>query len=346
MENKTAYLTAPERFEIKNSPMPVCGDEEVMVQMKHVGICGSDVAFYQDPSFGGVLDTKLPVVLGHECAGIVIEKGKNVNHLEIGDKVALEPGIPCGKCEYCLKGKYNLCPDVNFMACPPWKLAALHRYVVHPAAFAFKLPDSMDTIEGALIEPLSVGVHAANRAQAQPGKSVIILGAGCIGLMTLLACRGRGVSDITVVDLFENRLETAQKMGASHVICAKEKNIVEEVNRLTDGKGMELVFETAGNKKTAAQIPYLVKGGGKAVMVGNIHGKPEFDFITMNNKEADILSVFRYRNIYPMAIEGVASGNIPVKKVVTNYYKFQEINEAFSCALYKKQEALKVIIEF
>ncbi|WP_270395356.1 NAD(P)-dependent alcohol dehydrogenase [Mediterraneibacter massiliensis] len=346
MVNQTAYLTEPEKFEIRESPMPVCGDDEVLVQIKHVGICGSDVMFYQEPTLGGALDVELPIVLGHECAGIIVETGKNVKHLAKGDKVALEPGIPCGKCEYCLSGQYNLCPEVNFMAAPPWKSAALHKYVSHPAAFAFKLPDTMDTIEGAMIEPLAVGVHAANRAQVQPGKSILILGAGCIGLMTLLACRGRGATDITVVDLFENRLEKALELGASRVINAKEKNVIEEIDRMTNKQGMHIVFETAGNKITAQQVPYLVKAGGKAVMVGNVHGNPEMDLFAMNNKEADILSVFRYRNIYPMAIEGVASGNIPVKKVATNFFTFDQVNEAFACALKEKQTALKVVIEF
>ena len=346
MENQTAYLIEAEKFEIRESPMPVCKDDEVLVQMKHVGICGSDVMFYQDPTLGGVLDVELPIVLGHECAGIVVETGKNVKHLVKGDKVALEPGIPCGKCEYCLSGQYDLYPEVNFMAAPPRKSAALHKYISHPAAFTFKLPYNMDTIEGAMIEPLAVGVHAANRAQVQPGKSILILGAGCIGLMTLLACKGRGATDVTVVDLVANRLDKALELGASRAINAKEKNVIEEIEDITNGKGMNIVFETAGNKATAQQVPYLVKAGGKAVMVGNVHGNPEIDLFTMNNKEADILSVFRYRNIYPMAIEGVASGSMPVKKIASDFFTFDKVNEAFACALKQKQTALKVLIEF
>ena len=197
-----------------------------------------------------------------------------------------------------------------------------------------------------MIEPLAVGVHAANRAQVQPGKSILILGAGCIGLMTLLACKGRGATDVTVVDLFANRLDKALELGASRVINAKEKNVIEEIEYITNGKGMNIVFETAGNKATAQQVPYLVKAGGKAVMVGNVHGNPGIDLFTMNNKEADILSVFRYRNIYPMAIEGVASGSMPVKKIASDFFTFDKVNEAFACALKQKQTALKVLIEF
>lgn len=346
MENKTAFLVEPERFEIKETPMPVCGDDDVMIETKHMGICGSDVMFYQDPTVGGALDTKLPIVLGHEVSGVVVKTGKNVTKIRPGDRVALEPGVPCGKCSFCLSGKYNLCLDVDFMAAPPWKSAALHKYISHPAAFTFKLPENMDTIEGAMIEPLAVGVHAAARAGVEPGKSVVILGAGCIGLMTLMACKSRGATDITVVDLFENRLEKAMELGASRVVNGRETDTIEEISKITDGMGMDFVFETAGSPATAKQMPYLLKAGGRAVMVGNVHGATPMDLFELNNKEADLLSVFRYRNIFPTAIASVASGNIPVKKVATNFFKFDQVNEAFACALKEKQTALKVVIDF
>lgn len=344
MKNKTAFLTEPEQFEIMESPMPEYGEKDILIRTEYVGICGSDVMFYHDPTVGGELEVELPIVLGHECAGRIVAKGSKVEGLEVGDRVALEPGVPCGECKYCLSGRYNLCPDVNFMAAPPWKSGALSKYIAHPANFAFKLPDNVSTLEGAMIEPLSVGMHAAARAKAGSGQSILILGAGCIGLMTLLACKNRGVSDITIVDLFDNRLEKAKELGAGHVINASQSNTVEEVSRITGGTGMEIVFETAGSSITAAQIPYLVQAGGKAVMVGNVHGTTPLDLFVMNNKEADILSVFRYHNIFPGAISSVASGSIPLKKMASDFYTFSQVNEAFSCALNNKQSALKVII--
>ncbi|MEG1276118.1 MAG: NAD(P)-dependent alcohol dehydrogenase [Ruthenibacterium sp.] len=346
MRNQTAYLRETGKFEIENTPMPQCGPEDVVVQIKHMGICGSDVMFYQDPTVGGIFKPKFPMVLGHECAGVVTEVGVRVENFAIGDKVALEPGVPCCKCEYCLSGKYNLCQKVNFMAAPPFLSGALHRFVAHPAAFTFKLPDNVSTLEGAMIEPLAVGIHAANRAQAEPGKSIVILGTGCIGLMTLLACRSRGASNITVIDLFENRLNMAKELGAAHGINAEKENSTAHVMELTNGMGADIVFETAGSVHTAKQTPELVKAGGKVVMVGNIHGNTSYDFFTMNCKEADIISVFRYCNVYPSAIESVASGNIPVKKIASNFFAFNQVNEAFACALNEKQTALKVVMEF
>lgn len=346
LKNETAFLTEAGRFEIRETPMPFCGTDEILIETNYVGICGSDVMFYEDPTVGGALDTKLPIVLGHEVSGTIVQVGKAVKHLKVGDRVALEPGVPCGTCEYCLSGKYNLCPDVNFMAAPPWKSAALHRYIAHPAAFAFQLPEGLDLVQGAMMEPLSVGVYAAARAEAEPGKSVVILGAGCIGLMTLLACRNRGVTDITVADLFENRLEKALELGASQVINGRKKDVVEKIKKQTRQKGADLIFETAGNRITAKQVPYLVKAGGKAVMVGNVHGETEMDLFELNNKEADLLSVFRYRNMFPIAIESTRSGRTPVQKIASHFFKFEQINEAFACASKEKQTALKVLIEF
>lgn len=345
-KNQTAWLVAPQKIEIRDSEMPVCGPEDVIVEMKHMGICGSDVMVYSDPTIGGHEIPVFPFVLGHECAGIITETGSNVKNFTVGDKVALEPGIPCGKCEFCLNGKYNLCPEVNFMAAPPFLSAALHRYVKHPAAFTFKLPDNVDTIEGAMVEPLAVGTHAASRAGVEPGKSIVILGAGCIGLMTLMACLSRGASQIIVSELFENRLKVAEELGAKYIINAEKENTAAAVMEITNGLGADIVFETAGNTVTAKQTPELVKRGGKVVMVGNVHGDTPYDFFTMNCKEADIISVFRYRNIFPAVIDSISSGKAPVKKVATNFFDFKDADQAFQCAMKEKQTALKVVIEF
>lgn len=345
MKNQTAYLVDTEKLEIRDSEMPVVGPDDVLIEVKHVGICGSDVQFYTDPSFGHMFEPHLPCVLGHESAGVVKEVGGNVKMLKPGDRVAVEPGVPCGKCEYCLSGRYNLCRDVDFMACPPWHRAAFSRYISHPASFCFKLPDNVSTVEGALVEPLAVGLHAVNRSRAHLGQNAIILGSGCIGLMTLLSLQAVGVTDITVVDVFDNRLEVAKELGATHVINASQVDTVEAAKELTGGAGYELVYETAGSKFTTAQTPYIVKAGGVIVVVGNVHDPVTYDFMEVNGKEVDIMTTFRYRNIYPMAINAIAGGKIDVKKVATNFMKFEDIQEAFEVAYKQKQTALKVVVE-
>ena len=345
MHNQTAYLVAPGRLVLKDSEMPQLGPEDVLVQQKHIGLCGSDVTAFHDPHVGGIPDGGLPVVIGHECAGVVVATGEQVTHLKVGDRVALEPGVPCGTCEWCRSGKYNLCPDVIFMAAPPFVTGAFSRYVRHPANLAFLLPEHVSTVEGALIEPFAVGIHASGRGEAQPGKTVAILGMGCIGLMTLLACRMRGVTRLIVADQYENRLQKAREFGADVCVNTTREDFREAVLRYTASKGADIVFETAGSPATAAQTPYLVKAGGKIVMVGNIHGETPFDFFTINSKEADVISVFRYRNVYPLAIESIANGLVDVKPMVTHTYPFEQVQQAFQCALQERQTALKVMVE-
>lgn len=344
MKNQTAYLVDEKKFEIRDSEMPVLHDDEVLVKIRHLGVCGSDVHFFNTP-FDLGYEMNLPIVLGHEASGEVVEVGKAVTNLNVGDLVALEPGVPCGKCKHCLIGKYNLCRDVVFLAAPPFTTGALSKYIKHPARWCFKLPEHMDTLEGALVEPLSVGMYAVKRSGASIGDSVLIIGSGCIGLMTAEVCKAMGLKTIVVADLSKLRLAKAREIGASATIDSGSVDLVEEVNRMTDGEGFDIVFETAGSKITAAMTPDLVKAGGKIVMVGNIFGATPFEFIKINEKEATIISVFRYRNVYATAIETTAMGITPTKKIVTNYFKFEEVQKAFECALYDKEKAVKVVIE-
>ena len=346
MTNQTAYLTAPCNFEIRASQMPVPKPDDIVVAVEHVGICGSDVLFYNDPTVGGELSVNLPIVLGHECAGTVVDVGSSVHHIKTGDRVALEPGVPCGKCAFCREGRYNLCPDVIMMAAPPFETGSLSRYVKHPAAYSFKLPENVSTLEGALIEPLAIGLHAAERANAKLGQSALILGSGCIGLMTLLACKARGVGNIIVADLFDNRLKIAKELGATATINSSKTDLVEAVSKLTDSQKTDLIFETAGSPHTTKLIPYLVKRGGSVTMVGNVHGDVPFNFNTFNPKEITMTTVFRSANDFPRAIEGVSQGYIPVSKMISNRFDFTDVNMAFDYACNHKQEVLKVMIDF
>ncbi|MDD3337588.1 MAG: alcohol dehydrogenase catalytic domain-containing protein, partial [Lachnospiraceae bacterium] len=191
---KTAVMTDIEKVEIQERPVPVPGEKEVLVKVENVGICGSDLHYYESGRIGDFI-VKTPFVLGHEAAGTVVETGKGVTNLKVGDRVALEPGKTCGECEFCKAGKYNLCKDVIFFATPPVD-GVFQEYVAHEAALCFKLPDSMDTVEGALIEPLAVGMHAARQGNAGMGQTAVVTGAGCIGLVTLLSLKAMGVSKV------------------------------------------------------------------------------------------------------------------------------------------------------
>lgn len=344
MENRAAYMTDIDRMEIRNIAMPKPKEREVLVKLEYVGICGSDVHYFHDGRCGDYI-VEGDFMLGHECAGTVVELGADVKTLKAGDKVALEPGITCGQCEFCKSGRYNLCPDVQFLATPPVQ-GCYENYIAFPENMCFKLPENITTKEGALVEPLSVGMHAANQGDVKLGDSVVILGAGCIGLVTLLACKAHGATDITVIDVIPKRLDYALKLGAARVINGKEKNAVEEIDKLTGGAGIDKVFETAGSPITIQQTPYMVKNGGTIILVGiSAQEKIEFNFAKIMAKEAKIESVFRYRNIYPQAIAAIAEGLIDVSGIVTHEFDFDDIQEAFDCAIKNKEDVVKAVIK-
>ncbi|MCX7710070.1 MAG: NAD(P)-dependent alcohol dehydrogenase [Clostridia bacterium] len=344
MKNRAAYMTGLNKMEIREIEVPVPKEKEVLVKLEYVGICGSDVHYLEHGKIGDFV-VNGDFILGHECAGTIVAVGSKVESLKIGDRVALEPGITCGQCEFCKAGKYNLCPDVEFLATPPYH-GSLMNYIAFPENMAFKLPDNVSTKEGALVEPLAVGLHAAAQGGVKLGDKVVILGAGCIGLVTLLACKAYGATDVTVVDVIEKRLEVAKKLGATTVINAKNENTIQKIAELTGGKGVDKVIETAGSEYTIKQAPYLVKRGGTIVLVG-LAPKDiiEFDFMQIMTKEAEIKSVFRYRNLYPAAIGAIADGKIDVKGIVTHEFDFEDSKKAFDFVIENKADVVKAVIK-
>ncbi|MEK4518484.1 NAD(P)-dependent alcohol dehydrogenase [Paenibacillus sp. FSL H8-0122] len=343
MKNRACYMTDLKQMAMKEIGMPVAQAGEVIVKLEVVGICGSDVHYLEHGRIGDfVVDGDF--ILGHECAGEVVELGPGVKHLKVGDRVALEPGVTCGQCEFCKSGKYNLCPDVQFLATPPYH-GCLMDYMAFPENMAFKLPDNVSSEEGALVEPLAVGLHAAAQGGVKLGDRVVILGAGCIGLVTLLACKAYGATEIVVVDIIEKRLEAAMKLGATRVINARREDVLEVIAAWTGGAGVDKVIETAGSEHTVKQTPYLVKRGGTIVLVG-LAAKDiiDFDFMQIMFKEADIKSVFRYRNLYPAAIGAIADGKIDVKGIVTHEFNFAETQQAFDYVIDNKEDVVKAVI--
>lgn len=342
MNNRKAQLVEIGRIEMADCPMPKAGPGEVVVKIEYCGICGSDVHFYRFGSIGKKV-APLPFILGHECSGVVTELGEGVTSLQIGDRVALEPGVPCGTCEMCRKGRYNLCPDVHFMAAPPYD-GALRNYLAHPANMCFKLPDTMTFQEGAMLEPLAVGMHAATRGEVSLGKSVCILGGGTIGIMTLLSCKALGASTAIVSDLFQNRLESALKFGATAAVNPNEQNLEEVVMEATNGQGCDVVFETAGSPYTMAETWKYVKRGGVIVAVGNIAKDTSYPFLEISRKEVDIRPVFRYCNNYPLIMEAVNSGRIDLKQINPREFPFEESDAAFRYTVDNAQEVIKTLI--
>lgn len=344
MKNRTAYMTDTYTLSVKEVPMPTPGPDDVVVKIEYCGICGSDVHYYKDGRIGDyIVDGEF--TLGHETAGTVYEIGEKVKTLRVGDRVALEPGITCGKCEFCKQGKYNLCPDVVFFATPPIQ-GALQDYVKHPADMCFKLPDNVSSRAGALVEPLSVGLHACKQGGVTLGDSVVILGAGCIGLVTLLSAKALGAAKVIVVDLFDKRLEYAKKMGANYVINAKKEDVTTRIAEILGERGADVVLETAGSPKTIQQTPYFAKRGGTVVLVGmSVQNKIEYDFSQVMTKELTIKSVWRYRNLYPVAIAAISDGTIDVEQIVTHEFNFEDSKLAFDTVIKDAENVVKGVIK-
>lgn len=328
-------------FQERDIPKPK--DNEVLVKLDYVGICGSDLHYYETGAIGDYT-VKPPFVLGHEPGGVVAEVGSKVTDLKVGDRVALEPGKTCGHCEFCRTGRYNLCPDVVFFATPPID-GVFQEYVAHEAGLCYKLPDNVSTLEGALIEPLAVGFHAAIQGDAHLGQKAVVMGAGCIGLVSTMALKARGVSEVYVVDIMEKRLEKAMELGATGVIHGAKEEVLERIKQLTNGKGTDLIIETAGTEVTTRQAVQMAKKGSVIVLVGySKSGEMTLPMSLALDKELTFKTVFRYRHIYPMAIDAVASGKINLKGIVTDIFSLDEAQKAMDYSVNHKADIVKAVI--
>ena len=344
MSNKTFYMTDLEKIEVGEAPMPAVGADDVLIKIQSVGVCGSDLHYYRSGSIGD-FKVEFPFILGHEAAGVICEVGANVKNLKPGDRVCMEPGVPCMKCEECLSGHYNLCKDVRFWATPPYD-GVLSEYVAHPAAFTFKIPDNMSFTEGALVEPLAIGLHACNQGGVKLGQTVVIMGAGCIGLVTLLAARAYGATQVIVGDVIDKRLEKAAELGAT-TVNTKNEDIVAKVMELTAGRGADVCIDCAGFSSTVDNCLSAAKPAGTVIIVGlgedRVNG---FNTSAMSTKELTVKSIFRYRNLYPTAINAIADGRINVGAIVSHRFKFDDTINAFATCHRDIRNVVKGVIEY
>lgn len=343
LENRGIFMSGTNNMVWKDVAIPELKPNDVLVKVDAVGICGSDMHYYQYGKIGDFI-VEGDFILGHEAAGKVVEVGSQVKSVKPGDRVAMEPGVTCGKCEFCKTGRYNLCPDVQFFATPPYH-GVFVNYVAHPEDMCFKLPDNVSNVEGALVEPLSVGLHATGQGNVKLGDTVVIFGTGCIGLSALLSSKARGASNIIVVDLMEKRLEKAKELGATHTVNAREVDTIQRIMELTDNKGADVVLETAGAVPTVKQTVEVLKTGGIIVLVGMAPVDIiEFNFAKLMAKEGEIKTVFRYRNFYPVAINAIANGTIDIKSVVSHEFEFEQTKEAMDYVVSNPSEVIKAVI--
>lgn len=344
---RAALMTAHRKMELCEISRPKPMPGELLIRIRHVGVCGSDLHMFQNDD---AWVQKMPngyMILGHEAAGEVVAIGEHVIGFSVGDKVALEPGSTCMQCEFCKSGLYNLCPQVQFLSVPGQRNGVLSEYAAHPANLCFKLPANMSTLQGALVEPLAVGLHAANLGGAKLGMDAVIFGAGCIGLMTLLALKARGVSRVAIVDIVDIRLDKALQLGADVAINSAKENIEETIARLTGGCGADVVFDASGNPAAIGNTLSVTKSAGTIVLVGNPSGAmpATFDLQDFVNREITMKGVFRYRNVYPMAISAISSGILPVEDIPDRIYTLEEAERAFNESIDHKDTIVKAVIE-
>ncbi|KAB8131003.1 NAD(P)-dependent alcohol dehydrogenase [Gracilibacillus oryzae] len=340
---KAAVLNKPLDMEIKKVSIPEIKTDEALVKVKCIGICGSDVHYYEHGKIGRY-EVKSPLILGHELAGDVIAIGENVTNLKVGDRVAVEPGVTCGRCEYCKSGRYNLCPDVVFMATPPVD-GAWADYVSVRSDFLFPIPNDMSYEEGALLEPFSVGIHAMNRGKIKPSDRILITGLGPIGLLAIQAAKMYGVKEIYATDVVKFRQDLAKELGVTAVIDPTKENIDERLDALTKGNGIDAAIETSGNTFAINDALKSVKRGGRIVLVGMpVSSETPVDITHLVDSEHDVYGLFRYANTYPNAIQAVSKSDLAIEKIITHKYKLDDIKEAIEKARLEKETSIKIMI--
>jgi len=342
---KAAVLYKPREIVFEEREMPkVISDTDVLIEVRNVGICHSDIHYYIHGKIGDFV-VKEPLVLGHECSGVIVDKGPAVKHLEVGDRVIIEPAAPCRTCDYCKVGRYNICENLRFMGTPPTD-GAFVEYLTWPSDFVYKMPDTMSLEEGALIEPFSVALYSVKRGGLSPGDRVAILGAGTIGLMTLLATLACGASEVFITDIVDSKLKLAEELGATAAINVYKEDPIKTIKYLTNGKGPDIVFDAVGIERTFTQALNLVKIGGKVVVIGLGFGDlTTSPIINIPCKEINVIGILRYANVFPQAIRLAASKKLPLVKLITNRLDFSELVKGMEMIAKGEKDAVKVMIK-
>lgn len=328
---KALVLERQHELKLRDIDLPLAvGPADVKIKMHTVGVCGSDVHYYTHGRIGPFI-VKAPMVLGHEAAGTVVEVGSRVTNLKVGDRVCMEPGIPDLASKASKIGLYNVDPSLTFWATPP-DHGCLTPYVVHPAAFTFKLPDNVSFSEAAMVEPFAVGVQAAVKAEIKPGDVGVVTGAGPIGIMVALAALLGGCSKVYITDLVPEKLTIAGRYDNIVPVNVRETSLADVVLKDTEGWGADLVFEASGSPKAYEGITEVIRPGGKLVVIGMPVEPVALDMSLFAAKEIRIETVFRYANVFDRALNMIASGKVDLKPLVTGTYSFDDSIVAFERA--------------
>jgi L-iditol 2-dehydrogenase len=342
---KVAHFIAPRKLEIVDLPPPKLTEpDHVLLRIDRVGVCGSDVHYYVNGRIGQQVLT-YPATLGHECAGTVMEVGAEVAAVQPGDRVAVDPAMACGTCDQCRIGRVNTCRHIQFMGGPGEALGAVAELRVVPAENCLPIPDRMTLDEAALVEPLSIGLHAVRLGQVTPASRIAILGAGPIGLSVLLCAKAAAACTVYMTDLLNERLEIARQCGANWIGNAAQTDLTAIILD-KQPQGLDLVFECSGDPRCIDQAQELLAPGGMLVLVGIPPGEQvSFDIHRMRRKELTFKNVRRQRGCMAPIIQMMAEGRIDPRPMLTHRFPLEKISDAFELVAAYRDGVIKAVIE-
>lgn len=330
---RVSVLNKAGETEVTERPVPEPGHDQVLVRIASVGVCGSDVHYFEHGRIGSY-EVREPLILGHEASGVIEQVGSSVDPSRIGQRVSIEPGVPCRSCEYCLSGHYNLCPEVEFYATPPYDGAFAELVLTHHA-FAHPVPDSLSDDAAALVEPLSVALWAAQRAAVTAGDTVLVTGAGPVGLLMVAVARALGAANVYACDINAERLTVASRMGATDIVHGSFAD--------AHLKAPTVLLEGSGHPGATIDGIMALAPAGRAILVGMGGDELVLPLSRVQERELIITGTFRYAGTWPVAIELVASGRIDLDALVSGYFGLDQVPDALQAA--KKDPAfLKAMV--
>jgi (R,R)-butanediol dehydrogenase/meso-butanediol dehydrogenase/diacetyl reductase len=336
VEVKAAVFMGQEDVQVLNVPKPSIGADELLIRVAYCGICGSDISAYKTGNY------VVGLTIGHEFSGTIEKAGSKVEDLRIGDRVTGNAVIPCGKCSFCLSGKPSLCESMEMPGVT--SNGAFAEYVKFPASVVYKLPEELSLLDAALVDPLACILHPINLSSFKPLDSVLIQGAGPLGVLTLETLKKSGAGKIMVAEISDGRKKLAQDLGADIVIDPTEENLPVLIERQTNGLGVDVLFDTAGVPETLSQNFTLVRKGGEIMVVGITEESAPSDFFTVVLNELTIKGVYCGFNEFPSAIEMLSKGLISAGKIVTSVIELEEIDKKGFKPLMKPIDECKVVV--
>jgi L-iditol 2-dehydrogenase len=343
---KSIVLTGIRKMELRDVPKPqLKGDTDVLLKISVVGICGSDIHYYSTGRIGDQV-VKYPFTIGHECSAVVEAVGSRVTQVKPGDRVAIDPAVSCHKCDQCLNGRPNTCRNLKFLGCPGQMEGCLLEYLVIPQENCYKIKESMTLTQGALVEPLSIGIYAVNFLKNFDTSVIAILGSGPIGLCVFLAARTKGIHHVYMTDKIDERLVVARNVGADWVGNPEKENVVKEI-KIREPDLLDAVFECCGDQDALDQAIELLKPGGKLMIIGIPKiDQIYFDISKLRRKEISIQNVRRQNDCVQTAINLVQNGEIDIDFMATHNFKFEHTSKAFELVEGYRDGVIKAMIHF